>query len=77
MILTIFLPKYFINLIGDIVKTCKNKEEVAQAVDKFEHVGIYVSRVGKSYDASFAAAAHGAAHVGYRTAVGSTGKYEV
>ena len=77
MILTIFIPKYFVNLVVNVVKARENEEEVAQAVDETQYIGVYVCDVGEAYDAALAAAAYGAAYVGHCRAAASAGKYEV
>lgn len=62
-ILTIFLPKYFIDVLVNVVKTCENEEEIAEAVDEGDHCGIDGGNGGECYDAAFGAAADGACYV--------------
>ena len=74
--LTIFIPKYFIDLVAYVVKTCKNKQIVAQPVDKPEEIGVDRCRVSQCDDAAFGSAGYSAAHVGHCRYASATGQDE-
>ena len=58
------MPKYFIDMCGNVVKSGECEEVVAESVDESQEVGMDGGGAGEGDDASFGSAGYGAGYVG-------------
>ena len=58
------MPKYFIDMCGNVVKSGECEEVVAESVDESQEVGMDGGGAGEGDDASFGPAGYGAGYVG-------------
>ena len=70
------MPKYFINVAINIVKSCNREEKIAETVDESQYCGVDAVEAVECDDASFGSAGHGTGHMGLCGFDGASGKHE-
>ena len=74
--LTIFLPKYFIDIAFYVYGACDDKEVVAQTVDKSEYIAIDINGLAERDDLTLGASGDSARNLGAGRVGASAGQDE-